>query len=194
MYELLEEGIADFATIANRPRMDIRMDAILQFREDLSTLVTIVGKRKAEDFYEKNLSHGILTKGSYYCGKIMCFAIELAIAKKRGKPLLAYVGKEEYPLEDIDRFMGKYRSFEIENPPLEVFKEAYQMIALTRNKYRNFLRLYESACEELGITEKNMVISYATYNDIKKKATKFYEKYAKEEREKMYEKIKGLVG
>ncbi|HLD87463.1 MAG TPA: hypothetical protein VJB12_05370, partial [Candidatus Nanoarchaeia archaeon] len=78
MYELLEEGTADFATIANRPRMDIRMDAILQFREDLNTLVTIVGKRKAEEFYEKNFSYGTLTKGSYYCGKVMCFTIELA--------------------------------------------------------------------------------------------------------------------
>jgi hypothetical protein len=193
MYELLDEGVAEFVASQNRPRIKINRESIFQFRKDLETLITINGRKKTWEFYEENLSYGDLTKGAYYCGRIMCFTIELAIAKIRNKPVLAYVGKQEFPFGDMNAFMSKYDVFEIGSPEPSVFKEAYEAISKTKNKYREYINLYEWACKELGIRESNMVISYATYDEIKKKATKFYERYTQEERAKMYEKIKKVV-
>jgi len=193
MQGLLNEGIADFITIANRPKIDIHMDRIYKFKKDLDALTTMVGKNKIETFWVYNLSYGIFAGGAYYCGKIMCFTIELAFAKKIRRFPLIYVGNNTYPLDMIDKIMSNEKVFYIGNPDHTVFKMAYEELTKNRYNYRKFIALYEWACRELGIRKRNMVMWYGFFDDLKKKATKFYEIYSKKQRAEAYKMIKKIV-
>lgn len=194
MHQLLNEGIADFAMIANRPKMDIHMDWIYKFRKDLDSLTTMVGKNKVHKFWVENLAYDTMMGGAYYCGKIMCFTIELAFAKRMNKqPLIYLQNGEEFPLDAIDNVMSKQKVFYVGSPEYVIFKRAYDEITKYKYDYRKFMALYEWACKELDIRKRNMIMWYGFFDDLKKKATKFYEKYSKSKRAEIYKKIKSIA-
>ncbi|GEM_PF-4623647 len=193
-HQLLNEGIADFVTIANRPRIDIHMGWIYKFRSDFDKLATMTGKNKVHEFWVDNLAYGTYQGGAYYCGKIMCFTIELAIAKRMKRQPFIYLGKnEQYPLEAIDKIMSKNEVFNVGNPDYDIFKKTYAEITKYKYDYRKFIALYEWACKELGIRKRNMIIWYGFFDDVKKKATKFYEQYSMKQKAEMYRKVKSIV-
>ncbi len=182
MQALLNEGVADFKAITNRHTIDIHMDWIRKFRKDLDALTTIIGKNKAQKFWEENLGFGVFAGGAYYCGKIMAFTIALAILKRSG-------GK----LNDINRLMREYKEFNLPNADPAALQAAYDAILRTNYNYRNFIRLYEQCCIELGISHENMIIWWELFDALKKKATRFYENLARKKRMEMYEKIKRAI-
>ena len=189
VHQLMNEGIADFVTITNRPKIDIHMEWIYKFRRDLDALTTMIGKNKIHKFWVENLAYGVFAGGAYYCGKIMCFTIALAFAKKMNKqPLIYLENNEEYPLEAINEIMRKHDTFHVGNINNVVFKRAYQEITKYKYNYKKFIALYEWACKELGIRKRNMVIWYGFFDDLKKKATKFYERFSKNQRAEMRKK------
>lgn len=194
MHGLLNEGHAEFVASTNQPKIDIHMDWIYKFRRDLDALTTMIGKNKIHEFWVENLAYGVFAGGAYYCGKIMCFTIELAFAKRMDKqPLIYLQNREEYPLEAIDNIISKQKVFYVGNPEYIVFKRTYDEIAKTNYDYRKFIALYEWACKELGLRKRNMIMWYGFYDDLKKKATKFYERYSKNKRAEMYKKIKSII-
>ena len=174
MLNLIFEGTADFVTIENRPTVNFNMEAIRQFRADLDILTTIVGKQKAQVHCDDNLGFKTYTEGAYYCGKIMCFTIELMIAKrmeedaalkkallKKGtyRPIkVRLVDKKEFDLNDLNKIMSTENLFYVVNPPEEMHRMAYAEIKACGADFHKFIALYEKACKELGIKESNMVI------------------------------------
>lgn len=195
VHQLLNEGIADFVTISNRPTIDIHMEWIFKFKRDLDALTTMVGKNKVHKFWEDNLAYGVYAGGAYYCGKIMCFTIELAFAKRMKKPpfFIALENGKVYDLGEINKVMSKNKVFYVENPDYAVFKRAYEEITKYKYDYRKFIALYEWACRELDIRERNMVMWYGFFDYLKKKATKFYEIFSEKQRAEMYQKIKSIA-
>ena len=190
---LFNEGIADFVTITNRAKVDIHMDWIYKFRIDLDALTTMTGKNKVHKFWVDNLAYGVFAGGAYYCGKIMCFTIALAFAKRINKePLIYLENGEEYPLDAIDKIMGKHKVFFIGNVDNIVFKRAYEEIKKYNYDYRKFILLYDWACKELSIRKRNRVMWCGFFDDLKKKATKFYERYSEKRRAELYKRIKGI--
>ena len=89
--------------------------------------------------------------------------------------------------------MSAQEVFYVDNPDYSVFKRAYEELVKYNYDYRKFIQLYEWACRELNIRKRNMVIWYGLFDDLKKKATKFYEKYSQERRAELYKKIKSII-
>lgn len=192
--ELLIEGLADFVTIGNRKSIDIHMDYIYQFRRNLDALATMDGHKKIEEFWIENLSYGTFAGGAYYCGKIMCFTIALAIAKKYNlSPFIYLENKEEFSLGELDKLMSRHKILYVQNPDSRILKMAYEQIRKTGYNYRKFILLYESSCRQLGIRKRNMVVWYGLFDDLKKEATKFYKRYPSENRYGIRKKIKSII-
>lgn len=191
---LLNEGIADFKAIANRPTLDFHMDWIRKFRQDLDALTTMTGKNKIEEFWVDNIGYGVFAGGAYYCGKMMSFTIALAIAKKSGIPVrIVFRELSDIGIGQIDERLSGNTVLNVTVPPESVLELAYKTILETNYDYRKFIRLYESACHELGISQSNMVIWWELFDALKKKATRFYQSVAREKQAEVYEKVREII-
>jgi len=124
----------------------------------------------------------------------MCFTIEMAFAKTMKKgPFIYTPDGKTFSLGAIDEVMSKHKVFDVTNPEYSVYRKAYDEITKNRYDYIKFIDLYEWACKELGIKEKNMIIWHGLYDDLLKKATKFYDDYSKKQKVEMYKKVKQIV-
>ena len=172
LFELREEGFADFAAKSNSPKIEVHMDWVRSFRKNVKKLAKIRDKNKASDFFDENLS--ILEyKGDYYCGMLMCFFIELAIAKRQGKPPFLQKKDKSYEhISSLNRFMSKEKSFFVQDPGQKFFEEAYSLIQKTR--IDTFISLYNESCDKLGISQKNRVIWWQFFRVARKKAVETY--------------------
>ena len=206
---LIFEGTADFVTIANRPIIDIHMDWIRKFEKDLDLLTTMAGKKQVDDFWINNLSHGVFAGGSYYCGKIMCFIIELMFVKameenatlkkdllQKGtyKPVVIRLADQrELALKDLDNIMSNSDLIYVTNPPEEIHRMAYNEIKACGSDFRKFLALYEKACNALGLSRKNMIITQKKLDELVNKALLFYEQFSEAKRKEMYQKAESAI-
>ena len=172
LLELRTNGFADFTKKRNFPRFDIHTNMIFEFRKNLAKLITIRKKEEAEKFFITKLSYQ-----SYlieYCGSLMCYFIALYLTKNTiNKPVIV-LGKEQYPLEDLNTLMIKNKNFFIQGLPNAAFDRAYRLISETRPI--EFLNMYNHACDNLKIEYRNRVLWWQLFVKHKIATTQIYEK------------------
>lgn len=156
---ILSEGVAEYYMARRASRIEISMDWIRGFRGRLKELVLIQDENAALDYMNEKLEK---SRGPtvYYCGKIMCYFIGLAEAKKKSSAgrVMIHSGRSLQDISRLNEVMCSCDKFSMDMLPQESFRKAVKVL----NKiyyYKKFIRKYESACRDLGIEEKNMAIS-----------------------------------
>lgn len=174
---LLSEGVAEYYMTRWATKKDINMYWIRGFREKLKALVLIQEENDAITYMNENIESD---RGPtvYYCGKIMCYFIGLAKAKKKGKAgdIKIHVGKQAFDISKLNEIMNIQKKFYMDRLPPKSFKSAVK----TLNKihyYKKFIKKYEEACKELGIEEKNMTISQNILAEIRKESKENFTKH-----------------
>ncbi len=197
------EGFAEFREKFQSISVPFYIEPIRNFRSRIQALIKITDEEGAEAFYEENFGAAAYAKNTYYLGRIMCYTIGLAIFKKfTGETRKLENGNREYFLKK-DRIKGdKSKGYSVFVPtgtvkitfpildlnnamnlapivyasqlPPDVLEATYNQI--NGLKYRQFIREYEKACNELGISDNNRIVTYAFFDQMKKEATNWYEK------------------
>ncbi len=188
------EGFAEFREKSNMTSVQINMGWIRSFRPNLLEMIKHAEEEKAEEFFEAHFGAAAYAGNAYYCGRVMCYTIGLAILRRmpgevrhiekgnreyflkkdRTKGFSILLGNKAFPITEIEKAMNSSTIFYATPLPEDIFKMAYNLISTTR--YRQFIRLYEKACDDLGISEKNRVVTYAFFDRVKKEATNWHEK------------------
>jgi hypothetical protein len=171
MINLRSEGLARFQEKENVERIHIRVDRLVKFRREFQLSVKLKDINEYYPYYQ-----GLEV---YYIGMLMCFFIGLAFLREKQFHPIYLPGRMTASLEDLDQIMEKNKKFEIKNLPPEIFVKTMNRISKT--KYRQFIRLYEWACDELKLSKRNRIIWWSLFDHWKKLATKYYEKHHKNE-------------
>ncbi len=171
------EGVANFSAMRNTSRIEIEMGWIRNYRMVLMNLAKMQKKREAEKYFGDIIE---VERGSstYYCGKIMCYIIGLSIAKRTPffNTLKIYVGNNKFPLNDLNKLMNSSKVIYADNLPPQILNETMKALTSVPN-YRLFIQKYEEACNILGISENNRIITWKTFNEIKKTGLNYYKKH-----------------
>ncbi|MBS3133261.1 hypothetical protein J4470_03995 [Candidatus Woesearchaeota archaeon] len=171
------EGLHEFSDKRYMQRIEINMEWVRNFRKLVEELITIRKLGEAEEFFERNLG-SISHQGIYYVGRLASQTIALAVAKKEGlatRVSLLLPDNKTEPLSYLNSAMKAHAKFFITQIPVQAFEKAVTI--MERTSYRGFIRLYEWACNELGIEEGNRIVTHAWFDDLKKRATKWYESH-----------------
>ena len=172
MFNLREEGLADFFARRNSPQIDINMEGIRDYNKNLQKLAEMTRKKEAEEFYKKRIGWENLTPSCEYTnGRVMCLFIALSVAKNRRSPYYILVGKNKfygYEFHDLDRLLSSNKIIYISNLSRDAINEAISLIKPRPHYY--FIKLYESACNNLGISDRNMVMTSRRFYELKKRA------------------------
>ncbi|MBI2141916.1 hypothetical protein HYU15_00310 [Candidatus Woesearchaeota archaeon] len=167
------EGFQEFNTKKDMQSIDVDMSLARAFRRLVEELSRKRKIHEASEFYDKNLgsaSH----QGIYYVGRLACQTIALAIAKQQGvadKISIMLPNGSTEELSNLNSVMSRHQKFRISKIPDHIFQQAAQAM---QAQYRQFIRIYEGACNELGISARNRIVTYAWFDDLKKRATKYY--------------------
>jgi len=181
MFNLREEGLADFVARMNSPMIEINMGGIKEYNKNLDKLTKLTNLEECRNFYEKDIGWNNLTpSGEFANGRFMCLFIALYVAKRRKSPY--YINLEGknifngYQFKNLDKLLSSNRVIFISNLSKDVINEAITYIRPTAHYY--FIRLYEGCCKNLGISDKNRVMTEKRFYKLKKQAIA----YAKSER------------
>ncbi|MBI2105940.1 hypothetical protein HYT56_03830 [Candidatus Woesearchaeota archaeon] len=182
LFNLREEGLAEFATRSQSPEIDVNGGAAKTYNSNLEKLAFIRYKKDASKFYFNNISHGNQTStGEYSIGRNMCLFIALSIAKEINSSFSIRTGKEKisgakcYDL--LDKDLSKGITFYVSDIPKEIINIAITKIKPTIHYY--FLKEYEKACDVLEISEKNRAMTQRGFYKLVKKAKKASTKQTK---------------
>jgi hypothetical protein len=128
LFNLREEGFADFMARKNSPKIDISMKGIKEYNRNLVKLVKMTRKAKAETFYEKKIGWENLTvSGEYTAGRNMCLFIALSLAKSKRLPYSLVVAgnkQEGYDFPLLDQYLARNKVIYIENLSSFVMNDA----------------------------------------------------------------------
>jgi hypothetical protein len=161
MFNLREEGLADFYQRKDSPKIDINMEGIWEYNRNMGLLANLRLKKDAERFYQKNIGWDNLTpSGEYTVGRNMCLFIALYSARIIKLPYTIQAGKDTYSgyeFKNLDSLLSSNKVIYISNLSKEVIEEAIRLIRPTAHYY--FLKLYEQACNGLGISDENRAMT-----------------------------------
>ncbi len=169
------EGVHEFADKRDMQRIDVNMDLVRKFRVLVEELITKKKLKDAEEFFENNLG-SMSHQGIYYVGRLSAQTIAFAVAKREGFANQVYLvlpNGQKADLSQLNAAMSTLERFYISQLPAPVFNKAFSIMSPLR--YREFIQMYEWACNELGISNENRVVTWAWFDDIKKRATNWYE-------------------
>jgi hypothetical protein len=169
LYETLnnlrDTGFPSFKTKINNPIQEIRFDGIVIFNKNIQKFVKMQSDEKSKKFYEKNIGFENLTEsGEVANGGYMCLTILLAIAKQMNSPITIVTNNIETDLKNITSINEIFRSYgtiKIKNIDWQIIDSASKTISHTNSD--NFLKLYEDACDTLGISDEFRVMTRARY-------------------------------
>ena len=110
------------------------------------------------------------------------------------KPIkLRLVDKKEFDLNDLNKIMSTENLFYVVNPSEEIFRLAYAEIKSCGADFHKFIALYEKACQELGIKERNMVIWNGLLDKLIAKTLAFYDKFTEKKKKEFYERAESAI-
>jgi hypothetical protein len=160
LFNLREEGLPEFISRKESPNIELNMDGVRKYNENLVQLSTLTRKNESQPFYEDKISTGNLTpSGEYTNGRNICLTVALAISKRLKKPYSIIVMGTKYSPKDISLniLLSKRNTMTIADLDKQVIEETIR--TLMPLAHYQFLKVYEDACKELGIEEKNMVMT-----------------------------------
>lgn len=174
LFELMKEAEAQLVETRNLEKRVHKMEWTHTFKKNLMKMVKIENPKVLDDFYNNVIDED---KQLYFNGLLMCVTIAFALAKRENKAhqiLLYKLNRDPFPLKEWDEIMSKEKQFIISKIPDEYINKS---LKLTESSlYRDFIRKYEWACDELSISKKNRVVTWQFFNVLKKTALKYYEK------------------
>jgi len=167
MFNLREEGLADFLTRKGSDRLEIDMDGVHKFQLNLGKLTNM---KRAKEFWESTLDFGNLTNsGVFYNGRLMCQFIAMSLAKDEHKPYTVIVRNESHVGSShdlLDKWLSNNDKIYVMNLTKSVLDEAIDMISKTQHYL--FIKMYEQACDNLRIGTNNRVITSHIFFNLKK--------------------------
>ena len=183
MFNLREEGLQDFRARINSDKVDINMKGIRKYNKLLEKLSKKIYKAKAEEFHYYKISTFNLTpSGEYANGRYMCTTIALSTAKRMRDqksinrfPLIFGKNKDDvYTLDQLNDAFSRNKLIYISDMPKEVIEATIKQIEPLPHYY--FLRLYEKACDDLGIEDKNRVMTGRRFYKLANEAIEYGKK------------------
>ena len=180
-FNLREEGFAEFNTRINSPSIDINMEGVKQYNKNMEDLCELRLKEQAENFYIKRIGWENLTpSGEYSNGKYMCLTIALFVAKMKNKGYTIKANNRIFfgNAENLNKILSSSKVVYISDLPQDVFQESIKLIGQTAQYY--FLKLYEKACDALGISEQNRIMTSNRFRLLCEKAIETAKRERKE--------------
>lgn len=174
LYETLnnlrDTGYPSFKTKINNPIQEINIEGILLFNKNLQKLSKMYSDEKSKKFYEKNIGFSNLTdSGEVANGKFMCLTILMSNAKKLNSEITLIANNTQTAFKDIKNinevFMN-YGKIQIKNISQQAIDATSKEISNTDSD--KFLRLYEDACNYLGISDEYRVMTMSRYAQLYK--------------------------
>ena len=176
LFNLRQEGLADFNARKNSDKLDIDTQGIRAYNEKMIILSKTRLKKYSQTLYEERISTGDMSaSGEYTMGRNMCLIIALCIAKKMKKPYIMIVnGLEQrgYYFSELNKYLNNNNRIYIKELHPDVISQAIREISPAVHYY--FVRLYEGSCDELGIEEKNRIMTSRRFYALVKQAIQTY--------------------
>jgi len=161
LFFLRQEGFADFYARKDTGRFDMNIDAVKTYNANLLKLSFMRKKAEAEKFYVNMIGWNNLTASSdFVMGRNMCVTIALAISKRMNKIYSITIGNKKIysnEITSLDEILSNNHLIYIADIDPEAITAAITEIRPT--VHYTFIQLYERACKELGISEKNMIMT-----------------------------------
>lgn len=161
LFNLRAEGLAEFVTRSESPEIDIQKKAIYLYNENLKKLAFMRYQKDASLFYDNEIGYNNPTfSGENAVGRNMCLIIALWVAKEMKLKFCVRIGNEKfsgYEFKDLDKILSKEDIIYISKLDEKVIHEAVSRIRQTNHYY--FLKIYEKACDHLGISDKNRAMT-----------------------------------
>jgi hypothetical protein len=161
MFDLREEGFPDFMGKLESDRLSIDPKGFKEYNAQLVRLANLTNMDYASKVYREHIGYGNQTSsGEYACGRMMCTVIAMSIAKAKNKQYRIKVDTLESSgshFPELDRYLADNKTVYVRGIDSSIIDEAVRMIRPTAHYY--FIKLYETACRNLGISEKNMVMT-----------------------------------
>ena len=176
MFNLREEGLQEFRARVDslQPRLEINMEGVRMYNSNLGKLTELRLKKDAEKFYEKEIGFENQTpSGEYVNGRVMCTIIALFIAKRRKSSYTLVAGHDKYywyDFKNLDELLSKNKVIYILGLSKYVIEEA--IVWIKPRPHYFFVQLYEYACDDLGISDENRVMTRRRFYHLTKKAVK----------------------
>lgn len=172
LFGLRLEGFADFIARIESPEIDIDGDSIRKYNHNLEKLAFMRYKKDAFKFYSEIIEYGNLTpSGEYATGRNMCLFIAMAYAKEMHSPFSIRVNKDKFfgfKFDKLDHYLSKGVKIYVSGLHKDVIDKAVRDIRSTEHYY--FLKLYEKACDVLGISDKNKAMTQRRFYNLVKEA------------------------
>jgi len=160
LFNLREEGLADFIGRKNSPAIDIKMDGVKKYNANLLKLSTLTKRSESEPFYFNELSTGNLTPSNEYTmGRNMCLTIAMTLCKQMNKPYFIIISGEKISSKGINlnNLLSKDRPIYISDIDAKIFDATIERVRPLA--HYQFVHEYEKACDELGIKDENRIMT-----------------------------------
>jgi hypothetical protein len=160
LFNLREEGLADFNARKESPMIDLNMKGVRAYNANMLKLSKLIKREESEPFYFNEISTGNLTPSNEYTmGRNMCLTIAIAIAKKLNKPFFVVINGQKISSKEIhlNELLSEDRLLYISDIDKQVFTETINQIRPLAHYL--FVKEYEKACDELGIKDANRIMT-----------------------------------
>lgn len=182
LFNLREEGLADFIARIQSPEIEINGDAIRTYNDNLQKLAHIRYKKDASKFYLDVIGYRNQTPiGEYSIGRNMCLVITMAIAKEHNSPFIIRINRDKFfgfKFDDLDHYLSKGVKIYVSSLHKDIIAKAIAKIRTTNHYY--FLKIYEKACDVIGISDKNRAMTQIRFHRLVKEAKKINRRQNKE--------------
>ncbi len=160
LFNLREEGLADFIARKDSPIIDLNMSGVKIYNANLIKLSLLTRRVDSESFYFNELSTGNLTSSSeYVVGRNMCLTIAMALSKKAGKSFNVVISNQKFSSDKINLndMLSKNKLIYIADIDKNIFNGTIEKVRPLAHYL--FVHEYEIACKELCIKEENMIMT-----------------------------------
>ncbi|MGV8086544.1 MAG: hypothetical protein ACP5N1_02850 [Candidatus Woesearchaeota archaeon] len=167
LFNLREEGLADFNARKDSSKIDINMEGVKTYNANLLKLSTLNTKKESEPFYETQIGWGNLTPSNeYIIGRNICLTIAMAQAKKLNKTFSIIVSGQKYSSRDvsINSLLSNNNIIYISDLDSNAINSTIEIVRPLAHYV--FLKEYEKACDELGISEDNRIMTRRKFYNI----------------------------
>jgi len=168
LFNLREEGFADFVARIESPEIEIDGGSIRRYNKNLEKLAFLRYKKDASKFYFEVISYGNMTSdGEYATGRNMCLIIAMALAREYDSPFTIRVDKEKffgYKFNSLDHYLSSGLKIYVSGLDKKIIARSLSDIKHTNHYY--FLKLYEKACDVLGISDSNRAMTQGRFYNL----------------------------
>jgi|GEM_PF-1487625 hypothetical protein len=182
LFNLRQEGLAEFNSRKNSDKQEIDMKGIRQYNEKMIVLSKTRLKKYSEPLYEEGISTGNMSaSGEYFTGRTMCLTIAMAIAKRMKKPYIILENGQThraYDFPELNKYINNNDRIFIKDLDKEIITTTVNEISPRVHYY--FLKFYEGCCDELGIEEKNRIMTSRRFYALVDQAKRNYKEERKQ--------------